>query len=1490
MGNADVIGSQERAGGTDGAARAVEPTPMAERTLGDLRTVQPAVGLAAAGADISIGDLRTIGGAAADRAAPAFEADGQLIADRYEIRRRLGHGGMGVVYLAVDSKLCREVAVKRLLGGHDAASRRGLDLFLKEARAIAALNHRNIVTIHELGEDDRGPFIVTEYLAGGDLRRKIHESVRLSPAQALEVTRAVGQALAYAHGKGVIHRDVKPGNVLLDAEGTPKLVDFGLAQMGQESDLVVTGQGMGTLAYMAPEQRRDAKHVDARTDVYALAKTLYHMVTGDVPDTVDLEMVPPDMRPALRQALKYKSEERPASVLEFLESLTGAGAGAPQAAAATADASAPPRPGTCAGCGHANPEAARFCERCGAGMFEKCPKCAAEKRSGVSHCSACGVRSGPYRIAQEALAQAQEAVKGRRYAEAVAHADRGLQTEYFKDKLQAVRTEADRHEQRIAALAAAAAELAGRGSFPEALRKYDEALKIDPSREALKRAREELAARRRTQTVNEHLAAARKGLEDKRFDTVITACMSLQQLGQVGPEVKGLWDRAKVIQKDHADRIQLVNRLRKTLRYPEALEEMKALAADYPWDERVAKAQADFAHSLRRVETLVGLAREDLTHKRFEAVAQSCAAIRQARPDHPEAAKLAEQAEALRADHAGRLAEAAGLRDAFDPAAAAGVLRALAADYPWEPQAAAELAACDATLARLAELPALARAAAGSPSAARARWVELLGLNPTDGAARAAVVAIDRRAARRRLGKRVAAATSAAAAVAAGSALWMAANDRGHLSDARARLADHDFPAARAELARAGWFAGSARTDVAREVDEADLAATVDRAVADARLGKFDAAGRGFQAADTLAAGAGLTVPVPPREEFARAAFAAAVAAAEAGRVDDVGRRFELAAAFAARHQVGDPAAARKRLVTALDAKAAALSQSGDYEVARAALKLSGTVGGDPAGVKARLDELAGLERTSAPALAARRAAEAAADAAAQKGAARLAPADWDAAGKAMEAARQSFERRAFAEAGPAFDAAKSRYAAALQRAEKAAAAQGARQEFEGAVQAAGPDKLGRFGGTAWRDVAAAAAAAVAAQEGVAGDPDKAAADFRRALGLLPAAVAAAEAGAAAAQRAELLARAKANDSRENGKVALAALDELLTLDPANAEAAALRVKVLGYFDDAFRIVVWNTHNWKYADRGTESFDVALFDGDRQVWGRRGIALEWKREPSSVAIPVPLLRFDRVRLTITECHGVSAGLAELEVFRGADNLARGGAVTTDSRYPSHIANPRNLVDGKTDDVGDGAGFWLHDHKSGWIEVKLRLASDDLGLDPVVQAPAPDAAAAPADAAAPAEPPAPAAVLDLPGLGRQRFAEVQVNAAWVPLAADAKVYGPVNSKNVGAVFGPIPAALAGRSFTRLPMHNTMEEARIAFAVTRPGVVLMSVQGWGGSGSGGPWQQECVDRDGLARAGWREVPNPGGRTLFYRACAAGERFSYRTDKYHPPILIK
>jgi len=349
----------------------VEP----ERSLGMEPTlVGGAGGNSSDAPELSLGDERTVqgSGAGADDAPSSSETP---LSDRYELGDAIGSGGFAQVFLARDKKLGRTVAVKRLRPEHASgkSGQRTIDRFIRESQAIASLNHRNIVQVYDADRDADGHYIVMEHVDGGTLDGYLKENGKLELTDAVRLFTGIAQGLAYAHRHNLVHRDMKPANILLASEGgqlVPKIVDFGLAQAGRDSELSMTGYGMGTPAYMPPEQRRDAKNVNHTADIYALGP-------------------PPELSKIIFKSIKTKPEERYFSVDDMLRDIESLSA-SPSALASPSSTSSATGGNACPSCGAPNPDDVKFCEHCGTGLTRVCPECGREDSVHKKFCGKCG--------------------------------------------------------------------------------------------------------------------------------------------------------------------------------------------------------------------------------------------------------------------------------------------------------------------------------------------------------------------------------------------------------------------------------------------------------------------------------------------------------------------------------------------------------------------------------------------------------------------------------------------------------------------------------------------------------------------------------------------------------------------------------------------------------------------------------------------------------------------------------------------------------------------------------------------------------------------------------------------------------------------------------------------------------------------------------------------------------------------------------------------
>ena len=196
---------------------------------------------------------------------------------RYQLLEKLGQGGMGIVYRALDTLLQRIVAVKVISAQID-TDPEPRERFFREARAAGQLSHKNIITIHDLGEHEGQPYLAMEFLTGQDLAARMTDPQKMSLRRKLEVASEICEGLEFAHAHGVVHRDIKPGNIFLTDSGAVKIVDFGLARL-VTSDLTRSNMMMGTINYMAPEQIR-GERADHRADIFSTGVVLYEVLSG----------------------------------------------------------------------------------------------------------------------------------------------------------------------------------------------------------------------------------------------------------------------------------------------------------------------------------------------------------------------------------------------------------------------------------------------------------------------------------------------------------------------------------------------------------------------------------------------------------------------------------------------------------------------------------------------------------------------------------------------------------------------------------------------------------------------------------------------------------------------------------------------------------------------------------------------------------------------------------------------------------------------------------------------------------------------------------------------------------------------------------------------------------------------------------------------------------------------------------------------------------
>ncbi|HBJ36770.1 MAG TPA: hypothetical protein DDZ51_18850 [Planctomycetaceae bacterium] len=547
----------------------------------------------------SLGDQSTLGGLDTSAAVPDQD-DLEIVdlAKRYQIEGTLGQGGMGEVLLATDTRLKRKVAIKRVLGPL-AQSKSALARFVTEAQAIATLNHPHVVQIHDYGRSSDGPFLIMEYVDGGTLLDQCSGDA-ISLETAVNLACQLCDGLGKAHDAGIIHRDIKPANVLMTKDGTPKLTDFGLAKIEAGDDgMTMTGAVLGTVDFMPPEQRRDAALIDARSDLWSLAATLYQMVTGKSPKVIRLDQVPASLTKFLGKALEDAPDDRFQNAIEFRESL--------RATLTTRDLQLTDLTvGQCNQCNAINEAGRKYCRGCGGSLEVTCLSCEAQLPIWDQYCGNCG--SNQNDLVKERLAELSDRqadaireLNAYDYESAIAIATEirdqsdprlGHYREWSEQFIEDVQSQQTQQWDRINSLVDEALTHEAAFDYPAAIHAL---LQVpEPLRE--------VTTSRWPDGIASHLSRVKDKLSEcKRLELHISQCIAAKKLTGLLKDVESL----HALRPDRADVITIKDKLvarRENLRAvcDQAYAEAQRLFAAQDYDaclKEFGKIDADFADS-----------------------------------------------------------------------------------------------------------------------------------------------------------------------------------------------------------------------------------------------------------------------------------------------------------------------------------------------------------------------------------------------------------------------------------------------------------------------------------------------------------------------------------------------------------------------------------------------------------------------------------------------------------------------------------------------------------------------------------------------------------------------------------------------------------------------------------------------------------------------------------------------------------------------------
>ena len=436
-----------------------------------------------------------------------------LIAEKYEVRGELGHGGMGVVLEAYDRWLKRRVAIKRPLPGNE----RYDAWFQTEAKIIAGLDSEFIRRVLEFGRDEHGYYLVLEFVDGSSLLEHLRNVGTIGLGDAFDLAWAMASALKVAHDSKVIHRDVKPGNVLVSRSGKFKLSDFGLARPDEGTGRT-RSKPMGTPGYVAPEQWESARKADERSDIFGLGRTVWFALTGETPsgyadDTrlgpfVDFVACSTEQEPGDR----YQTAIEVLEALEELRELLPERRGGLITRWRLSG-----QPGLCPECHTVNLESHRFCSQCRGPLREPCPNCGVEVLTSAKYCGDCRVEIRNWREVLATLDRAVEYAAAQEYGRATAEIGHARRLAGDRPEIEPLETKARGEIDALIEARRLVEPPWQEGRFEEAIPHLKRILEIDPGDELARERLDLVAGRIRERDLTGHLSDLESAMTGRRI-------------------------------------------------------------------------------------------------------------------------------------------------------------------------------------------------------------------------------------------------------------------------------------------------------------------------------------------------------------------------------------------------------------------------------------------------------------------------------------------------------------------------------------------------------------------------------------------------------------------------------------------------------------------------------------------------------------------------------------------------------------------------------------------------------------------------------------------------------------------------------------------------------------------------------------------------------------------------------------------------------------